>query len=162
MPRASRVAAGDRESGNAAAALLRLREQGQRGLAPGGLLRSIRRAGADGIGAAQLDQCAADRRTEAGQHAPHAAQVIRNGPAVHRDELRDEFRRRAVIAQAAQNLLRDGGPGGRVAVEMADEIFIEEKCRRLSGIVQQCRQPERLLGGTPSTTASVCVQTSRV
>ena len=29
---------------------------------------------------------------------------------------------------------------------MADEIFIEEKCRWLSGIVQQCRQPERLLG----------------
>ena len=44
------VAAGDRESGNAAAALLRLREQGQRSLAPGGLLRSIRRAGTDGIG----------------------------------------------------------------------------------------------------------------
>lgn len=58
----------------------------------------------------------------------------------------DEFRRRPVIAQAAQDLLRDGGPGGRVAVEMADEIFIEEKCRWLSGIVQQCRQPERLLG----------------
>lgn len=80
---------------------------------------------------------------------------------MYRDELRDEFRRRPVIAQAAQNLRRHGGPGSLVAVEMADEIFIEEKCRWLSGIVQQCRQPERL-GGTPSTTASVCVQTSRV
>lgn len=80
------------------------------------------------------------RRAEAGPSMRRMpAQIVRDGPIVYRDELRDEFRRRPVIAQAAQDLLRDGGPGGRVAVEMADEIFIEEKCRRLSGIVQQCR-----------------------